>query len=232
MRAAISLAAAACMTQAAVASELGDVERGERLFAKCRSCHQVGEGAKNRTGPQLNNLFGRRAGTAEGYSFSKAFERAGSKGLEWHAETLDTYLENPKALVPGTRMTFAGFDAPQDRADVIAYLRGFSASPANYPGADPTARQTDHDVDPAILALEGDPEYGEYLSSECKTCHQTSGADKGIPPIVHLPRDTFVAAMHAYKDKARKHPVMNMLAGRLGNEEIAALAAYFATLED
>ena len=129
-------------------------------------------------------------------------------------------------------MIFGGLKKDEDRADVIAFLRGFSASPANYPEADPTARMTDHDVDPAILALKGDPEYGEYLSSECTTCHQPSGADKGIPSIIHWPEETFVAAMHAYKEKAREHPVMNMVAGRLGNEEIAALAAYFATLEN
>ena len=67
---------------------------------------------------------------------------------------------------------------PADQADLVAYLRTFSASPANIPEADPTARATDHDLDPAILAIQGDPEYGEYLSSECLTCHRGDGADE------------------------------------------------------
>ena len=77
-----------------------------------------------------------------------------------------------------------------------------------------------------------DPEYGEYLSGECTSCHQASGSDAGIPSIIHWPEDDFVLAMHAYKRKQRAHPVMQMIAGRLGDEEIAALAAYFANLSD
>ena len=77
----------------------------------------------------------------------------------------------------------------------------------------------------------GDPDYGEYLASECKTCHQQSGADDGIPSITHWPEEDFVVAMHAYKQKVRPHPVMQMMAGRLTDEEIAALAAYFKDLE-
>ena len=90
----------------------------------------------------------------------------------------------------------------------------------------------------AILAtmtsgvLAGDPAYGEYLSGECTTCHQASGANDGIPSITLWPEDQFVTAMHAYKDKARANPVMQMIAGRLSNEEIAALAAYFKDLEN
>lgn len=225
-------AMAACLGQAALAAdELGDAENGAALFRQCKACHQVGEGATNRVGPHLNGLFGRAAGTAEGFRYSKALERAGAKGLEWHADTLDTYLENPKQLVPGTRMSFRGLPDPQDRADMIAYLRDFSASPANIPEADPTALGSDHDFDPAILALQGDPEYGEYLSSECLTCHRQDGGDSGIPSIIAWPEDIFVIAMHAYKDGSRQHPVMNMMAARLSNEEIAALAAYFATLD-
>ena len=224
--------AVACGAHAAGAESLGDAENGAVLFGKCSGCHQVGEGAKNKVGPQLNGIFGRVAATVEGFRYSNAFQRAGAKGLEWHAEELEVFLENPKQLVPGNRMSFRGFENPSDRADVIAYLRQYSDSPANIPEADPTARATDHAVDPTILAIQGDAEYGEYLSSECITCHRVDGADEGIPSIVLWPEDDFVVAMHAYKAKAREHPVMNMVAGRLNDEEIAALAAYFATLED
>ena len=140
--------------------------------------------------------------------------------------------ENPKAMASGTRMSFKGLESADDRLNVIAYLRTFSDNPADIPEADPTATATDHNLDPAILALEGDPEYGEYLSSECTTCHQAGGDDDGIPSIVLWPEEDFVIAMHAYKNKDRPNPVMQMMAGRLNSEEIAALAAYFATLEE
>ncbi len=129
-------------------------------------------------------------------------------------------------------MSFRGIGDADDRADLIAFLRQYSDSPANIPEADPTATPTDRSVAPEILALEGDPEYGEYLSSECTTCHRADGADQGIPSIVLWPEDDFVIAMHAYKNQWRTHPVMNMVAGRLNDEEIAALAAYFATIDN
>lgn len=230
-----SLAAAALcvLAGAAAAQSLGDAARGETVFAaKCSGCHQVGPDAKIGIGPHLNGVFGRPAASIKDFRYSNAFQRAGAKGLEWHLDTLTVFLERPKQIVPGTRMSFKGFEDPRDTADVLAYLRGFSASPANIPEADPTATPKDHDLDPEILAIDGDAEYGEYLSSECTTCHQASGADQGIPSIVLWPEEDFIIAMHAYKSGTRKHPVMNMVAGRLGDEEIAALAAYFARLEE
>ena len=89
----------------------------------------------------------------------------------------------------------------------------------------------DHSVAPEVLAIIGDPAYGEYLSGECTSCHQVSGADDGIPSITNWPKDDFVIAMHAYKEGVRLHPVMQMMAGRLSDEEIAALAAYFERIE-
>lgn len=214
------------------ASEIGDTEKGAAVFKKnCSACHQVGEGARNRVGPQLNRIFGRTAGTEEGVSYSTNMIRMGNDGLIWTEETLDPYIENPRALVSKTRMSFRGLDDAQERADLLAYLRIYSDNPANIPEAEPTAQGTDHDLDPAILAIQGDPEYGEYLASECQTCHQASGANDGIPGITGWPDEDFVVAMHAYKRKLRPHPVMQMMAGRLSDEEIAALAAYFRGLE-
>lgn len=210
----------------------GDAEKGAKVFRKCKGCHQVGKGAEHRIGPHLNGIFGRVAGSYEDFKYSKGLLRIGSGGLEWHADTLDTFLENPRSMVSRTRMSFPGLKKAEDRENLIAYLRKFSDNPADIPEADPTAVGLDHDVDPAILALQGDPEYGAYLSGECTTCHQTAGADNGIPSIVLWPEEDFVLAMHAYKSKHRIHPVMQMIAGRLGDEEIAALAAYFATLEE
>lgn len=216
---------------AAWPDETGDPDRGAAVFKNCKTCHQIGEGAQHRVGPQLNGLFGRIAGTQDGAKYSKSMIRAGVDGLVWTAETLDAYIENPKALVSKTLMSFRGIKDAGERADLLSYLRSFSDNPANIPEAAPTAPATDHDLDPAILAIKGDPEYGEYLASECKTCHQIDGANDGIPAITGWPAEDFVVAMHGYKQKLRAHPVMQMLAGRLSDEEIAALAAYFKDLE-
>lgn len=211
--------------------QFGDPSRGEEVFAQCRSCHQIGQGASDRIGPHLNGIFGRRAGAHDGFRYSDDMAMMGSDGLTWEIETLNAYLENPKALVSRTRMNFAGLKDAQDRSDILAYLRQFSASPQNIPEAAPTAQAREVDLSPEVLAIVGDTDYGEYLASECKTCHQQDGSDQGIPSIIQWPTEDFVVAMHAYKRQIRPHPVMQMMASRLSDEEIAALAAYFAQLE-
>ena len=235
MRARPGLAAVALAALAAAggarAELIGDAEKGAEVFAQCAACHQIGQGAEDRIGPHLNGLFGRRAAAHEGYAYSASMERAGVDGLIWTRRTLDAYIENPRALVSKTRMSYPGLKDDQARADLLAWLRTFSDNPANIPEAEPTAIGTDHSVAPEILAIQGDPAYGEYLSSECVSCHQADGTAEGIPSITLWPEEDFVAAMHAYKEKLRPHPVMQMMAGRLSNEEIAALAAYFRDLE-
>jgi len=211
--------------------QIGDPVRGEKIFRKCAACHRVGAGATNRIGPHLNGIFGRKAAALPEFKYSKSITRAARDGLVWDLEHLDAYVENPKALVSGTRMNFPGLKKPQDRHDVLAYLRGFSDNPSDIPEAQPTAQAHEVALPPEILAIVGDKEYGEYLSSECTTCHQRDGSDAGIPSITHWPTEDFVIAMHAYKQKLRPHPVMQMMAGRLSDEEIAALAAYFEALE-
>ena len=232
LRSIVAAALAAAIVASPGTAQDGDAEAGEKVFRKCKACHIVGEGARHRVGPILNGLFGRPAAGYEGFKYSDSMIRAGTSGVEWHADTLDAFLENPKNIASRTRMSFSGIKSAKQRKDLIAYLRTFSDSPANIPEADPTAVGIDHDLDPAILALVGDPEYGEYLSGECTTCHQSDGGADGIPSIVLWPEPDFVAAMHACKKKKRQHPVMQMIAGRLGDEEIAALAAYFANLDE
>tara|TARA_R110002094_G_scaffold89971_18_gene92683 strand:- start:108 stop:812 length:705 start_codon:yes stop_codon:yes gene_type:complete len=216
---------------AAFSEELGDVEKGADAFGQCKACHQIGDGAENRIGPQLNGIFGRPAGSVEGVKYSRSMLRMGDDGLIWTYDTLDAYLENPKALVSKTRMNFRGVKNNEERANLLAFLRAYSDNPSDIPEAEPTATGTDHDLDPAILAIQGDPEYGEYLASECTTCHQSDGDNDGIPGVTGWPTEDFVVAMHAYKRKIRPHPVMQMMAGRLSDEEIAALAAYFRDLD-
>jgi len=209
----------------------GDADRGEGFWNQCKGCHMIGPEARNRIGPPLNGIFGRRAGAVEGFKYSKSMARMGSDGLTWTFETLDAYIDNPKALVSGTRMAYRGLKDPQDRADLIAFIREFSDKPRDIPEAEPSIVTSQPQLADEVLALQGDPDFGEYLASECGTCHQGDGSDQGIPSIVAWPEEDFVVAMHAYKQKLRPHPVMQMMAGRLTDEEIAALAAYYATLE-
>lgn len=213
------------------AQQIGDAVRGAEIYRKCSGCHQVGPGAKNRAGPHLNDIFDRRAGSIDGFDYSKAMERASNDGLIWELDLLDAYIENPRILVSGTRMSFRGLKDPQDRHDVLAYLRQFTASPQDIPESAPTAMAREVELSPEVLAIVGDLAYGEYLASECLTCHKRDGGDDGIPSIVRWYEEDFVVAMHAYKRKLRPHPVMQMMAGRLSDEEIAALAAYFAALD-
>lgn len=227
----LSLLAAFCAATPSFSAEIGNAAEGEKLWRECARCHSLGDGAKNRVGPQLNGIFGRRAGSEEGFNYSNGLTRMGKDGLVWEFDLLDRYVENPKAFASDTRMAYKGMKDETDRANLLAFLRRYSDNPGDIPEASPTAAGTDHAIDPDILAIQGDPEYGEYLSSECTSCHQLSGDNEGIPGIIGWPVEDFVVAMHAYKDKFRPHPVMQMMAGRLSNDEIAALAAFFEVVE-
>lgn len=102
----------------------GDAAAGEAVFRKCAACHNV-ETDKNKVGPHLMNLMGRQPGSLEGFRYSGGMVEFG-EGKVWDAETLTPYLENPRGVVKGTRMAFAGLKKPEDVANVIAYLQTFS----------------------------------------------------------------------------------------------------------
>jgi cytochrome c len=104
------------------AASAQDVAAGEKVFAKCKVCHQVGEGAKNGVGPVLNGVVGRKAGTVEGYNYTPANKNS---GLTWDEATLKEYLKNPRAKIPGTKMIFPGLNNEADIDNVIAYLKQF-----------------------------------------------------------------------------------------------------------
>ena len=117
----ISVAGAALLASMGAALAQ-DAAAGEKVFAKCKICHQIGEGAKNMVGPVLNGVVGRKAGSYPDYHYSDANKNS---GITWDEATLKEYLRDPKAKVPGTKMVFPGLKTDDDIANVIAYLKQF-----------------------------------------------------------------------------------------------------------
>lgn len=102
----------------------GNAETGQRLFNQCRACHTANEGGRNGVGPNLYRVYGRAAGSIEGFRYSAPMRAKASEGLVWNEANLRAYLADPKAVVPAGTMSFAGFkDNAQNISDVIAYLR-------------------------------------------------------------------------------------------------------------
>ncbi|MBN8945348.1 MAG: cytochrome c family protein [Rhizobiales bacterium] len=101
-----------------------DAAAGERVFMQCRACHQIGPTARNLVGPQLNGIFGRRAGSVDGFNYSDAY-----KALDkvWDEGNFSTYIQNPRVATPGTRMVFGGIKDETQISNLIAYLKQFGA---------------------------------------------------------------------------------------------------------
>ena len=118
-----ALISVALLASPAVAE--GDAKKGKKVFNKCKSCH-FADKEKNKVGPHLVGLFGRAAGSMEGYKYSKAMM---DSGIVWSAETLAPYLAKPKKAVPGTKMAFAGLKKEKQIANVIAYLEEATQKP-------------------------------------------------------------------------------------------------------
>jgi cytochrome c len=110
---------AALLTKLPAPYNTADLSNGESKFALCSTCHTLTEGGPNMTGPNLHGIFGRKAGSLPGFSYSDGMKAA---GWTWDAAHIDTWITDPKADIPGTKMTFAGLKDPKDRTDVIAYL--------------------------------------------------------------------------------------------------------------
>jgi cytochrome c len=99
-----------------------DAAAGEKVFIQCKACHQTGDKAKNGVGPVLNGLFGRKAGSVEGFIYSNGNKNS---GVTWDEATFAEYIKDPKAKIPGTKMVFAGIKDDQKIKDLIAYLHTF-----------------------------------------------------------------------------------------------------------
>jgi len=106
----------------------GDATKGANVFKKCMACHAIGEGAKNKVGPELNGIVGRKMGAVEGFNYSDTLKEHNAKGDVWTAEVLSQYLQNPKGFMPGVKMVFAGLPKDTDRADLLAFLAQYDAS--------------------------------------------------------------------------------------------------------
>ena len=114
--------AAIVLTATTGAASAQDVAAGEQSFKKCIACHSVGPGAKNKVGPELNGLDGRKSGTAEGFNYSEPNKNS---GITWSEAVFKEYIKDPRAKIPGTKMVFAGIKNEQEVNDLWAYLKQF-----------------------------------------------------------------------------------------------------------
>ena len=120
----LALAVAAIIASAAGASAQ-DLAAGENSFKKCLPCHAVGEDAKNKVGPLLNGLEGRKSGSIEGYNYTEANKNS---GITWNEATFKEYIADPRAKIKGTKMVFAGIKNENEAASLWAYLKQFDAA--------------------------------------------------------------------------------------------------------
>ncbi len=114
--------AAAALVLMAQSTQAQDVAAGEQSFKKCLACHAVGEGAKNKVGPELNGIDGRHSGTTAGYSYSDANKNS---GITWNKDVFVEYIKDPRAKIPGTKMIFPGIKNEKEAGDLWAYLASF-----------------------------------------------------------------------------------------------------------
>ncbi|HIP24696.1 MAG TPA: c-type cytochrome [Rhodobacteraceae bacterium] len=209
----------------------GHAAEGERLFRslRCAGCHEVGPEGRNKVGPHLNEIIGRAAGAIEGFRYSRAMVGRAEDGLVWDEDMLRAFLISPADFLPSTRMSYRGVRKEEDIDHLLEFLA--TLTPETNLGT-AHIEPSDPEVAADILAIEGNVEYGQYLSATCVTCHQASGDSSGIPPIINWPADAFVTGLHAYKGKSRDNVVMQQITSALGDEEIAALAAYYESIQD
>lgn len=165
-----------------VAANAQDIEAGAKSFKKCVACHAIGDGAVNRIGPNLNDIIGRKAGTVEGFSYSPGMLKAGEDGLVWNVENLDNFITKPRDVVKSTKMGFAGLKKPEERANLIAYLKSFSAE-----GGEATTPEKPEDV-------------GEKSIENAAAAQRLPAADASIADhgIFHLGREALPEEIAAW----------------------------------
>lgn len=187
-------------TTARAASEANPV-KGAELFKQCVACHAVGEGAVSPVGPVLNHVFGRTAGTLEGFAYSDAMKAKGqSEQLIWDEKSLYIYLAGPERYVPGTSMGFAGLRKEKEIKDVLAYLIQFSpayeagsgkpvapevASAATLPEAGPSedVEETPDLSEETLAVADSIATGGELWAKQCRHCHGNSAYPGKAPKL-------------------------------------------------
>jgi cytochrome c len=113
-------AIALLMAMVPLAAQAADIDAGKTVFNRCKVCHKLEAGASGSLGPSLHGVFGRKAGTVEGYNYSAAMKES---GIVWDDETLEKYLRDPKGFIPGNKMAFPGLRDDTERANLLAYLK-------------------------------------------------------------------------------------------------------------
>lgn len=211
---------------------------GAQLYKlECAQCHSIEKNAPQSIGPNLHGIVGRAASFKQETSdankqvgLSDALSKFADEGGVWDVETLDSFLKAPAELLPGTRMSYAGLHDASDRSVLIDWLaKPDSTELANLPSIaeGPLKEKVEQ-----VLALGADADYGEYLAGECQTCHTNSANSGGVPPINGLPAEHFLKALLEYKDGTRTSQVMQSMSENLGDDELAALAAFFSSKKE
>ncbi len=100
--------------------DIDPMARGKKLYKRCSTCHTLEEGGRHKVGPNMWDIFGATAGMKDGFAYSKAMKES---GVVWTDETMDAYIENPRKFMPGNRMSYAGLRKPEDRENVLAYIK-------------------------------------------------------------------------------------------------------------
>jgi cytochrome c len=116
------LAVLVLLTSTSVSHADGDAAKGEKIYVKCKTCHDIDKGV-NKVGPSLKGLIGRKAAAVPDFKYSEAMIAKGAEGVVWDEATLTVYLPDPKAFVPKTKMVFAGLKKSEDIEDLIAFLK-------------------------------------------------------------------------------------------------------------
>ncbi|WP_114374889.1 c-type cytochrome [Elioraea thermophila] len=120
---AAAFAAGTIVSVATPAAASGDPAAGQRVFNQCRACHTINEGGRHGVGPNIWGIVGQPAGKREGFRYSAKMQELAGQGLTWTEDNLRKYLTNPRDVVPGGSMAFAGIRNPQQLEDLIAFLR-------------------------------------------------------------------------------------------------------------
>lgn len=154
-----------------------DLSAGERVARRCVACHTFNEGGANGTGPNLWGVMGRAVAGVSGFNYSGAMTSYGSDGTQWLFENMYDYLENPRAYVPGTSMSFAGLRSQDDRINVIAYMREQDSSPLALPDPLPEAASDENDM--AEAEADADMTAEEAVPAEADAAGEEPAMDEG-----------------------------------------------------